>query len=151
MAKNVFSRGFKFKHALACVWAGLFALSSASAAAAITQPVLLVPTDVLKGEKRILPREIIIAGSGAEQGYEAFAFKGKAVSGGLWAGEPTTIRVDSYPEDEMFTLISGSLALEGKDGKTIRVMPGDTVIVPKGWAGVWKTLEKSVKSYVVFD
>lgn len=47
---------------------------------------------------------------------------------------------EPYPFDEFVTILSGKLILTGPDGVSQEFVAGDSLVVPKGFIGVWKML-----------
>ena len=62
---------------------------------------------------------------------------------GGWVSEP------GRPTTETFHVLSGSGSVCDSDGKTHSFGPGDTVCLPKGWAGRWDVVEDLHKVWVV--
>ena len=67
---------------------------------------------------------------------------------GVWASEVGAWRV-SYDENELCVMLAGRVRLT-EDGGTPRDFgPGDAFVVPKGFEGVWETLEPCRKIYAI--
>lgn len=56
---------------------------------------------------------------------------------------------DPYPHDELMQFIEGGVTLTPTEGDAMTVMAGDTVMLPKGWTGVWDS-EGYRKLYVIY-
>lgn len=98
------------------------------------------------------PPETVIAGAPRAEVWSADPLPGGAsVRYGFWTGQPGAINCDSYPNDEMFSVIEGLVALECRDGTRLEVGPGDTAVVRKGWQGIWHTLQVTRKIFVIVD
>ena len=72
--------------------------------------------------------------------------KGKLRTG-LWTGDPGAMTMRNYPSDEVCTLIYGKVEITNEDGSVVVLNPGDSVLVPKGWSGAWRNVEKSCKCF----
>ena len=68
---------------------------------------------------------------------------------GLWKGQPGAMTVRPRPHHEIFTVLSGLIQLEDSDGNVRSVGPGEGDYIPKGWSGIWRTVEFSQKTYVL--
>ena len=68
---------------------------------------------------------------------------------GQWVGQPGELIVRPRPHHEMFTVITGLIELEADDGTVTRVTAGQAGFIPKGWSGVWRTIEETQKSYML--
>lgn len=44
---------------------------------------------------------------------------------------------EPYPYDELMMFLAGGVTLTPTEGEVITVRAGDTVLIPKGWTGVW--------------
>lgn len=57
---------------------------------------------------------------------------------------------EPYPYDELMTFISGGVVLTPTEGKPVTIGAGDTVLMPKGWTGVWDS-EGYRKIYLIYN
>ena len=60
-----------------------------------------------------------------------------------------TFSVASYPQYEAFQIRLGVVELEDADGTVRRIGPGQGAYLPRGWAGVWRTIEPTDMTYVI--
>ena len=68
---------------------------------------------------------------------------------GRWASTPGKWRV-AYTENEFCHLTRGHILLIGQDGREARFGPGESFVVPAGFAGTWEVLEDCEKVYAIF-
>jgi uncharacterized cupin superfamily protein len=70
---------------------------------------------------------------------------------GIWEATPGTFtaRRDGY--HEVCQILAGRATLTPEGGTPVTVGPGDTLVTPAGWVGVWEVHETLRKTYVVFD
>ncbi|MEM8786845.1 MAG: cupin domain-containing protein [Pseudomonadota bacterium] len=68
---------------------------------------------------------------------------------GQWIGQPGEMEVRPRVHHEMFTVVSGRIELIEADGTVTRVGPGQAGFIPKGWTGVWRTVEETRKTYML--
>ncbi len=94
----------------------------------------------------------VVDGAPTTETWQSAEFaKAEDVRTGIWAGDAGSFTVASYPNDEVFTILSGKVELIGADGTTLTVGPGESCLVRKGWAGTWRTVERARKMYVSFQ
>ena len=81
------------------------------------------------------PQEAIIAGQSVHR-YKTFYSGDITVE--IYESEPLTLRIVDFPIDEFVTVISGKLILTvvGEEPQHFEV--GDSVLVPKGFTGIWE-------------
>lgn len=68
---------------------------------------------------------------------------------GYWectVGEFTSVRAG---EHEICYIVSGRGVLEGDDGQVTHIGPGSMLVLPSGWKGTWKVLERLEKMFVI--
>jgi uncharacterized cupin superfamily protein len=78
-----------------------------------------------------------------------FATDDKNVVAGVWECAPCKEEIDSYPVHEMMTIISGSVTLTNKKGKTEVFTAGDVFYIPKGTQCTWQITERLRKMYMI--
>ncbi|MER6409661.1 cupin domain-containing protein [Streptomyces humidus] len=86
-----------------------------------------------------------------ETEYRSFASADGRLFGGGWEGEPGTLRLDPYPYDEICVMISGRVALVDTEGGRREFGAGEVFFVPRGFRGVWETLEPSKKFFFAYQ
>jgi uncharacterized cupin superfamily protein len=69
---------------------------------------------------------------------------------GEWQGEVGTWRVQ-YTEEEFCQIIEGVSTITGEDGTALTVRSGDRFVIPAGFQGTWQVLERTRKTYVIFE
>jgi len=83
----------------------------------------------------------------AEAEYRAVELAENSL-GGLWEGQPGSVRFDAWPYTEFCVMISGRVAVVDTTGGRREFGPGEAFVIPEGFAGTWETLEPSVKYFV---
>lgn len=101
------------------------------------------------GIKRYPPADIVISGSGASQLWQAVQFSGGTVSAGVWVGQTGSLTVRPRPHHEIFSVIEGLIRLEAEDGTAYQIGPGESAYIPRGWSGVWHTVQPTTKHYTL--
>jgi|TARA_B110000438_G_scaffold302451_1_gene360162 uncharacterized cupin superfamily protein len=74
----------------------------------------------------------------------------KFASGVYSSGKTTFEITDSYGVDEFMYFLSGSITLTSTDGSAVTVEAGESVTLPKEWAGKWST-EGYTKIWVIYS
>lgn len=67
---------------------------------------------------------------------------------GIWESTPGAWRAH-YEEWEYCRILSGHAVLEGDDGETLAIGPGDSFVIRPGFTGIWRVSETLRKDYVI--
>jgi uncharacterized cupin superfamily protein len=67
--------------------------------------------------------------------YKSGVFAGNRVA--FWESEAGALRSFSFPKDEFVYVLEGTVITTETDGTKHEFHPGDTFVLPKGWAGLW--------------
>lgn len=71
-----------------------------------------------------------------------------SVSAGVWECPPCKLDIESYPVNEMMTIISGSLIITRADGVEEMFGPGEVVYAAKGSKMRWHITERLKKYFM---
>jgi uncharacterized cupin superfamily protein len=99
------------------------------------------PTDAV-------PPEAFTTEDKSERGHGFFASDDKKTSAGVWECAPCIEEFDDYPDNEMMTVISGSVTLTNESGDSETFTSGDTFFIAKGAKIRWEITEKLLKFYM---
>ena len=69
---------------------------------------------------------------------------------GVWRSEPGEWRVD-YTEEEYCQMMEGVSVLTSADGETLTVCAGDSFLIPRGFRGTWRVVERTTKRFVIYE
>jgi uncharacterized cupin superfamily protein len=69
---------------------------------------------------------------------------------GTWESSPGKWRV-KYAENEFCHIVRGEVHIEDDQGRGRTYGPGDSFVIPAGFAGVWQVLQPTLKLYVIFE
>ncbi|MFM8516333.1 MAG: cupin domain-containing protein [Nevskiaceae bacterium] len=69
---------------------------------------------------------------------------------GVWESEPGSWQVQ-YSEEEYCRILEGRSVLTASDGTVTEVGPGDEFVIPRGFVGTWQVIEKTRKTYVIYE
>lgn len=89
--------------------------------------------------------------SWSEAEYRCYRAEADKVTIGYWVGQAGHIALDPWPYTEVCSIVTGRVALRDRRGRELVFGAGEGFVVPKGWAGVWTTLEPSSKFFVMID
>ena len=93
--------------------------------------------------------EKCLSGSGEQMVWNAFSDPSGQFHVGHWQGACGRLKV-AYTEQEFCVLLSGTVRLEQEEtGTTATFTDGDAFVIPKGFKGVWETVESVKKFYVI--
>lgn len=67
---------------------------------------------------------------------------------GVWASDVGAWRV-AYEETELCVMLAGRVRLVSDDGSSEIYVVGDAFVIPKGFTGLWETLEPCRKIYAI--
>lgn len=84
-----------------------------------------------------------------ERNRTHFATSDESVSTGLWECAPCREEIESFPVNEMMTVVSGALTITHADGRAETFGPGDTLFIAKGTKCIWEITETLRKFYMV--
>lgn len=99
----------------------------------------------------MLPENLIVSGHPVTATWAGPELSGaRDVRIGIWTCEIGSMRSDSYPNDEVFTIHKGLVKLEADDGNVLEVREGDSCFIPEGWRGIWHTVQPTCKTYNIF-
>jgi uncharacterized cupin superfamily protein len=126
---------------------------SASAATEVSHPgIVRIPLDTQLTERAVYPPGIA---QGDFNGaytmatmYKSGVFAGNKVA--FWASEAGALKAGNYPLDEFVYVLEGDLVTVDADGTRHEFHPGDALIIPKGWAGIWDMKTRFKKIIVNF-
>jgi uncharacterized cupin superfamily protein len=70
---------------------------------------------------------------------------------GCWTCTPGSFLVESMEKTESFLVLEGTFFISALDGTAQRCLPGDVVVLPKGFSGYMDVIETMRKLWVVTD
>jgi hypothetical protein len=90
-------------------------------------PASFVPT-------QLVDPALLLAGSPNDRGATLFESDDRTVKCGVWACDTYTERLPSYPEDELYVVIEGSVVVivDGEEPETFG--PGEALVIRQGTA-----------------
>jgi len=69
---------------------------------------------------------------------------------GIWRSSVGAWRV-SYTENELCVLTAGKVRISDDQGRQWTFGPGDSFVVPAGFAGLWEVPEPAQKFYAIYE
>lgn len=95
------------------------------------------------------PSETVLSGR-SKHSYHTF-FSGEEVVVEVYAAEPAKLKVDlPWPYDGFILLLSGKLVLTDSAGKVTQYVAGESLVVPKGFHGIWE-MQGDFRELVVIE
>ena len=95
------------------------------------------------------PPEAFTTNDHREVNHSFFAKDDESVLSGVWECAPCREEIESYPANEMMSVISGSVTLTDADGQTQTFTAGDTFFIPQGTKCIWEITETLRKFYLI--
>lgn len=138
----------------------LFALSlclvGTVGAASLVKPsgrdITRTATDAALTEHQKYPSEMVAGPQGFDGAYSSvvtYKATSEGLSVNLWESGPGVLRTEAYPYDEFCRVLEGRLIITNASGTRAEYGPGDSFVIPKGWAGTWDMPTKFKKQYVI--
>ena len=77
------------------------------------------------------------------------ATEDESILAGVWECAPCLEEIESYPANELMTVLAGSLTLTDEEGNKEVYTTGDTFFIPKGAKVTWHITETLRKYYLI--
>jgi hypothetical protein len=95
-----------------------------------------------------MPDEEVIEGGAGNRGK--IFFSGDELVVGVWEADAAILAIrEPLAYDEFVTILSGKLILTDNQGVATEYLPGESVVVPKGFVGTWEMLGNFREIYVL--
>ena len=101
-----------------------------------------------KAPSNLIPKPCFTTDENDETTTPFYQSEGGAVAAGLWECPPCKLEIESYPVNEMMTIISGSLTITNADGVEETFGPGEVVFASKGAKMTWHITERLKKYFM---
>lgn len=95
------------------------------------------------------PKPTSIEGDQKEAARSLFKSQDGTLDIGIWECTPGRFTADRSKSSETCHIISGRVEMRRADGETQNLGPGDLLVLPLGWKGEWRLLERTRKLYVI--
>jgi uncharacterized cupin superfamily protein len=92
-----------------------------------------------------------VADSGAPRTAFAELYTAAGTEVGSWSSTPGGWAIDSRPDPEVVSILSGRARITDADGIAIEVGPGSIFVLPARWWGRWNIIERIEKLYVTIE
>ncbi len=101
-------------------------------------PDKLAGIDLPAGEPFIAPEDVL---EGSHRPRGEMLYHGKELIMEIYEDDAATYAVtEPFPFDEFILVTSGKLILTDAGGQVHEFVAGDSLVVPKGFTGIWKML-----------
>ncbi len=108
------------------------------------------PADILVSDLQTKPLAAPLSGAENARGLAAFTSDDGRIISGTWEADRGTSRWDFTEQGEIIHLLSGALTVQRDGEEPQDVTPGDSVVFPIGWTGIWTVTEPLRKFYVIY-
>ena len=92
----------------------------------------------------------VLEGRAKERGHTFFASKDGNFLVGVWECSPCKEKIDSYPFNEFCQVLSGTVTVTDKSGRSETYRAGDSFFMHKGFEGIWDMTETFRKYFVIY-
>jgi uncharacterized cupin superfamily protein len=110
------------------------------------------PVSEQAGERKdyFLAAERLVEGNPQLSLWENYADTSGNFSVGIWQGDVGTWNI-AYKKDEYCEILEGRSVLTDVAGLSRTVVKGDRFVIPKGFTGTWRVVEKTKKIYASYE
>lgn len=92
----------------------------------------------------------ILEGEAVENAHVYLSSADGKFMAGVWECTPCKEKIDGYPADEFMTVLSGSVTVTDEDGQSQTFSAGESLVMQKGWSGVWEMTGRFKKYFVLY-
>jgi uncharacterized protein len=97
-------------------------------------------------------RERLISGNPQRTTFNHYTNSSSEVFAGIWHCEVGSWRiVMEANEDELFFVTAGRCRLTADDGHAVECAPGQSLVIPAGFSGVFEVIEPLTKHYMIVE
>jgi uncharacterized cupin superfamily protein len=111
-----------------------------------------MPVDAPLDDAGRYPPEMVVPGNTPFDGAYRAATTYRSVDArfvvSLWQSGPGVLQTDGYPHDEYCRVLEGRVIITNRSGTRTEYGPGDSFVIPKGWAGTWDMPVRFTKQFV---
>jgi uncharacterized cupin superfamily protein len=137
-----------------CMFALIGAFDTALHAESDGKEIVRVDRKATPTEPGQYPPEMVVRGKdgfdGSYTSLSEYKSEDRKFTVALWESGPGVLQTDAYPHDEYCLVLEGHLIITNRSGRREEFGPGDTFVIPKGWAGTWNMTTRFKKQYVAF-
>jgi uncharacterized protein len=104
----------------------------------------------IAGEEYHVAPDKLLAGNPRQTAWVHYSDPGGKVSVGYWRSEPGKWRI-AYTEVEYCQILEGISIITDDTGVAVRLGPGDSFVVPRGFTGSWEVVVSTRKLFVIYE
>jgi len=93
----------------------------------------------------------IAAGTAEERGHIFFTNVEGTVNAGVWECSPCTEEIVDYPYDQCCFVLQGEMIITDRSGHTETFVPGEALMIPRGFNGSWTMTEHYRNFFVTVE
>jgi uncharacterized cupin superfamily protein len=126
-------------------------MTAAAGAAEPVHPVKISQAQIAGAIFKDYQPVVKAEGGNTTHDVEVFLSKDKQFDAGMYrSGKVRAEITEPYGVNEYMHFLEGGVTLTSSDGTVTEVRPGDSVVIPADWTGVWDT-EGYTKIYVIYS
>lgn len=96
--------------------------------------------------------ERLVRGNPQRSTWNVYSNASGEVHAGVWDCQVGAWRIAmGETEDELFTVLHGRCRLVADDGASVECGPGESLLIPAGFVGVFEVLEAMRKHYMIVE
>ncbi|HTE43010.1 MAG TPA: cupin domain-containing protein [Steroidobacteraceae bacterium] len=96
--------------------------------------------------------ERLVNGNPQRTTWNVYANPSGEVFAGIWSSEVGSWRIEMGPgEDEFFFVVQGRCHLIGDGAAPVEAGPGQSLVIPAGFKGIFEVVEPMTKHYMIVD
>jgi uncharacterized cupin superfamily protein len=107
-------------------------------------------TSTVAGEEYWLPEQKLIAGNPKQTLWNHYTDPSGKFCSGVWHSEIGKWRI-SCTEEEYCQILEGVSIVTDSRGVAVRVVAGESLVIPRGFSGTWEVVEPTRKIYVIYE
>jgi uncharacterized protein len=115
-----------------------------------TTPPLVSFDQIVAAQVSAPAAERVLAGTPRLTVWNHYSDPTNSFFAGIWAATRGCWRV-RYTESEFCHLLTGRVAIQSEQGERWEFGPGDSFVVPSGFAGTWEVIQDCSKLYAIFE
>lgn len=96
------------------------------------------------------PENFLVSDPG-ETIHIAFRSREGNVTAGVWECSPCREDIKRYGVDELCTVISGSVTITDREGRSETFGPGDSFVMDRDFSGIWHITETLKKFWMIHE
>jgi uncharacterized cupin superfamily protein len=98
-----------------------------------------------------IPADRLVSGRPVQRGHLYIDDASRGLTAGVWACSAMTTKMAPHDCDEFMLLLEGAVEIVEPDGRTTRIVAGESFILPKGIVRQWRQTGDVKKFFVILE